>query len=396
MTRTAISRRSRQAGFSLVELLVTLIVMSMIMGTTVLFFQNQNRAFLQGSEKVDLMQNARYAIGEVERQLRTLGAGVTGQQPMLVYGHNGVVAFNTDYIEPDTTNYRWAVNFNPSLSTAVTEAWSAASATVIPGSSPAYTYPSVTYTQANGAVGLAETKIFWFEPDSSTGRADDFILWERTNDGQADLIARNVLAYTGRPFFEYFMARRLNTGTDTMIIASGGLLPLIRRWPQAGDTPADTADKVRPDSVRAVRINLRVTNGKSGAAERIRTFSQFIQVPNNGLPSPNVCGRAPLSPTAFAATPDPTPGSGIVQLSWSRSPDHLAGEYDVRQYVLYQRDDTATVWRDPLMMVVADTTTNFSVPLAGLIPGNAYDFAVAAQDCTPSMSTLVAVTQTAP
>jgi hypothetical protein len=139
-----------------------------------------------------------------------------------------------------------------------------------------------------------------------------------------------------------------------------------------------------------------VTNGQTGSAERVRDFSQMIQVPNNGLPSPNVCGRSPFAPTAVAATPDTVPGSGLIFLGWQRSPDHGGGEFDVRQYVLFQRDDTATVWLDPLMMVKADTTTVYSIPIAGLVPGSAYDFAVAAQDCTPAESSLMAVTQTAP
>jgi type II secretory pathway pseudopilin PulG len=390
------ARLRSRAGFSLVELLVTLIVMTMITGTTVLFFQNQNRSFLRGSDNMDLLQNARFTVSQVERILRTLGAGVTGQQPMLVYGGNDVVAFNADYIETDTTNYRWAVNFNPSIPPANALAWTAGAATPIPNSSPSYSYPSVTYTQANGAQSLAETKMFWLALDSTTTRVDDYILWERTNDSAAEAIARNLLVYPGRPFFEYVLARRLSTGADTMIVASGSLLPLIRQWPLAGDTPADTAMKVRPDSVRAIRINIRVTNGQTGSAERVRDFSQMIQVPNNGLPSPNVCGRSPFAPTAVVATPDTVPGSGLIFLGWQRSPDHGGGEFDVRQYVLFQRDDTATVWLDPLMMVKADTTTVYSIPIAGLVPGSAYDFAVAAQDCTPAESSLMAVTQTAP
>lgn len=396
MTSAPLRPTRSRAGFTLVELLVTLVVLSMIMGTTVLFFQNQNKSFLRGGERMDLLQNARYTVSQVERILRTLGAGVTGQQPMLVYGGNDVVAFNTDYVETDTTDYRWAVNFNPSIPANDALAWDASLAAPIPNSSPSYTYPTVTYTQANGAPSLAETKLFWFAPDSTTSRTDDYILWERTNSGTAELIARNILAYPGRPFLEYFLARRLSTGADTVIVASGSLLPLIRRWPQTGDSPADTANKVRPDSVRAIRINIRITNGQTGAAERTRDFSQIIQVPNNGLPSPNVCGRSPLAPLNFAAVQDTVPGSGIVFLEWNRSPDHGGGEFDVRQYVLWQRPDTATVWRDPLMMVKADTTTAYSIPIGGLVPGEVYDFAIAAQDCTPSMSTLALVTQTAP
>ncbi len=385
------NRRDPRAGFSLVELLITLIVLSMIMGTTVMFFRNQNTSFLKGSEKMDLLQNARYTISQVERILRTMGAGVTGQQPMLVYGHNSVVAFNTDYDETDTTNYRWAVNFNPSISSLDGLAWQVGNAATIPTSSPSYTYPAQTYTQANGALSLAETKIFWLAADTATSRTDDYVLWERTNGGTPEYIARNVLAYPGRPFFEYLLARRLTTGTDTMVITPSSLLPLKRLWPQTGWTPTDTANAVRPDSVRAIRINIRVTNGKSGADERTRDFSQMIQVPNNGLPSPNVCGRSPLNPVSFTAIPSLAVGSGLFQLSWTRSPDDGAGEFDVRQYVVYSRDDTATVWRDPLLMIAADTTTVFNIAVGGYTPGALYDFGLAAQDCTPSLSTMMTV-----
>ncbi len=383
-----------EAGFSLVELLVTLVVLSLIMGTTVLFFQNQNKSFIQGSEKMDLLQNARYSVSQMERLVRTLGAGVTGQQPMLVYGGNDVIAFNTDYLETDTTNFRWAVNFNPSMPAALGTAWTVGTAGTIPNTS--YTYPAQTFLLGNGSPSPAETKIFWFALDSATSRTDDYVLYERTNAGTAEYIARNILAYPGRPFVEYFLTRRLSTGLDTLIIASGALLPLKRLVLQSSFTSSDTANAVRPDSVEAVRINIRITNGKLGSEQRTRDFSQLLQVPNNGLPSPNVCGRSPFPPTTFTATQDTVPGSGVITLAWNRSPDHGGGEYDIRQYVLYQRDDTATVWTDPLMMMRADTTTAYSVILGGLIPGAAYDFAVAAQDCTPSQSTLFSITQSAP
>ncbi len=381
------------AGFSLVELLVTLVVLSLIMGTTVMFFQNQNKAFIKGSEKMDLLQNARYTVSQMERLVRTLGAGVTGVQPMMVIGTNDVLAFNSDYLETDTTNYRWAVNFNPSVTASLGTAWALGDAGVVPNTS--YTYPPQTFLLGNGAPSPAETKIFWFAADSTTTRTDDYVLWERTNTGTAEYIARNILAYPGRPFIEYFLARRLSTGLDTLVIATGGLLPLKRLVLQSTFTSADTANALRPDSVRAIRVNVRITNGKTGSEERTRDFSQLLQVPNNGLPSPTVCGRSPFVPSVFTATPD-VGGSGVVTLAWNRSPDHGAGEFDVRQYVLYRRDDTATVWTDPLMMVKADTTTAYSVILGGLIPGAIYDFGLAAQDCTPSQSTISMITQAAP
>ena len=41
------------------------------------------------------------------------------------------------------------------------------------------------------------------------------------------------------------------------------------------------------------------TNGESGTAERFRDLSTTIEVPNNGIPLPTVCGRVPLEPGAL-------------------------------------------------------------------------------------------------
>ncbi len=68
------------------------------------------------------------------------------------------------------------------------------------------------------------------------------------------------------------MQRILSTG-DTLITATGSLLPLIRRELVSGISASDSADDVRPDSVRAVRINFRITNGHTGTAERTREFT---------------------------------------------------------------------------------------------------------------------------
>ena len=51
---------------------------------------------------------------------------------------------------------------------------------------------------------LAETILLYLRPDSSTpGIAGDFVLMQRVNAMPAELVARNISAYPGRPFFEY-------------------------------------------------------------------------------------------------------------------------------------------------------------------------------------------------
>ena len=150
--------------------------------------RSQNQSFLGTSRRLDALQNARFALSQVERELRTTGAGVPGSQPMLVYGDIGVVAINADYVERDTSGVRWAVYANPNATDAATEAWAVGDAGLIPTTT--YTYPSVTYLQANGTPSPAETHMFWLEADTATARGDDYILWERVNSQPRDLVSR--------------------------------------------------------------------------------------------------------------------------------------------------------------------------------------------------------------
>ncbi|HEX3927276.1 MAG TPA: fibronectin type III domain-containing protein, partial [Gemmatimonadales bacterium] len=183
------------------------------------------------------------------------------------------------------------------------------------------------------------------------------------------------------------MQRTLTTG-DTLITVPTANLPLIRRTWVSGISSSDSADYVRPDSVRAVRMNFRLTNGKTGNDQHYRDVTTTIETPNNGIPLPTVCGRAPIAPTSLTAT-DTIPGSGIIWLSWPSSVDQDAGEEDVQQYILYRRLSSDTTWSDPLE-VVRTTAGNgtYSTQISDNIPGTAYTFGVSAQDCTPSESTV--------
>ncbi|MFZ5623790.1 MAG: PilW family protein [Gemmatimonadota bacterium] len=385
-------RETRRAGFTLPELLISVLMMSFIMGAAVTFFRSQTRAFNKGAEQIDVLQNARFALNHTERTIRTLGAGVAGQQPMIVYADSSVLAFNTDFIETDSTQFRWAVALNPDVPPTAAVAWDAANAGLIPTTT--YTYPTVTYRLGNGALSPAETFIFWLAPDSTTARTDDFVLMQRINNTPSEVVARNILRYPGRPFFEYLMQRRLATG-DTLITVPAGLRPLIRRPLATATNATDSANFVRPDSVRAVRLNLRVTNGQTGAQERTRDVSSLIWVPNNGIPMPSVCGRPPFPPQNLRVIPD-SAGSGRFIVIWDASPDETSGEQDVWQYVIYSRPDSVTVWTDPLMNVKKDATTSDTVVVGGYVGGVNYRIGVAAQDCTPAQSTIVNLMRTAP
>ena len=386
--------RTSRDGFTLIELMIVIVMMMGITGATLALFKSQSVSFRKNTERFDLVQNARGAIEFSERTVRTMGAGVPAEQPMLVYGSGTVLAFNSDYTENDTTDVRWAAYWNPDTPLGEIQAWDVANAEVIPNSSPSYTYPSVTYLLGNGTPSPAETYILYFEGDDDTPRSDDYILWQQVNAGDPEMLARNLLAPTAGNFFEYLLHRSTASG-DTLILADGSLLPLVRRQLVGGISTADSAAYVRPDSVRAVRLSYRVTNGLSGTDERTREVRTTIEVPNNGILMPTVCGRSPLPPGAFTAT-DTVPGSGRIWLNWTRSDDQDAGEQDVRQYVLWRRLSSVAAWQEPLLIVRAETgVTDYTSEISDNTPGETYIFGLAAQDCTPNFSTAMSITTTA-
>jgi type II secretory pathway pseudopilin PulG len=387
-------RGNATAGFSLLELLIVSIMLVAVIGTSYTLFKSQSVSFRQNTDRFDMVQNARGALELAERVIRTMGAGVSGQQPVLVYGNDNVIAFNADFVERDTVNMRWAAYWNPDVPLAETQVWQVSAAAAIPNSSPSYTYPSVTYVMGNGTASPAETYILYVELDGSTPRSDDYALMQRVNGGNAEVLARSLLPATGgAPFFQYLLHRVLPSG-DTMFVAGSSELPLARRALVPGISSVDSANYVRPDSVRAVRMNYRISNGLEGIDERTRSISTVIEVPNNGILMPDICGRAPFPPGAFAAV-DAGDGSGRVTLTWSRSVDQDAGEQDVRQYIIWRRLAASATFAQPLLVSAAESgTATYTTEFTDQVPGSSYVFGIAAQDCTPALSSMSTATVT--
>lgn len=104
-------RTGKASGFTLIELMLTMVILSMIMGATIAVFRSQTKSFRLVGERMDLFQNMRYALTTVDRALRTAGSGVANQQPMFIYGGSSVVAFNSNYTV-ELQDF-CAVNVNP-------------------------------------------------------------------------------------------------------------------------------------------------------------------------------------------------------------------------------------------------------------------------------------------
>jgi prepilin-type N-terminal cleavage/methylation domain-containing protein len=379
------------AGFTMVELMVAMVMLSIVMGATITLLRSQTRTFRMGGERLELSQNMRYATGTIDRVLRTTGSGVANQQPMFIYGGNDVVAFNSNYTHENQDDC--AVNINPDAPAGSFEILPLASAYVLPNT--AFTYPAMNYTSTTC---LAETIVFYFRPDSSTTDVgNDFVLMQKVNAMPAELVAKNLMAYPGRPFFQYFVHPRSlvvpPAARDSLVIAgaagSGIVLP-IRHSVAIHGSPADSAldpsNSYLADSVKAVRINIRVSNGLTGAEQRVRDVSTVVALPNNGLIQLKDCGTAPLLNGALAVTPNAAGDPPSVTLQWGASFDEAAGETDVNQYNIYRRLLAEPDFGSTLLTIPAGQPPPYVFVDDGVEPLVDYVYAVGAQDCTPSES----------
>ena len=389
-----------RTGFTLVEMMIALIVLSAVMGATLSVFRNQSGSFRTAGDRLELFQNMRYATTTIDRLLRTTGAGVASQQPMFIYGGNDVVAFNADHTSALQTGC--SVNVNPDAPAGSHEIMTLAQAYVLPNT--AFTYPAANYPTATGTSCDAETIVLYFRPDSTTpDDVTDFILIQRVNARPPEMVARNLLPYPGRPFLEYFVHPRTlpvpPATRDSLVqanVAGSGVALPIRHLAAIHGSPTDSvgdpSNSYLADSVKAVRINIRVSNGLAGANRRVRDFSTMTSMPNNGLVQVKTCGTSPLLTGLLTVTQPGGPGTPM-QLAWAASIDEAAGEGDVTQYNLYRRQLPNPALE--LLTTIPAGQPNYVYPDNGVTATETYQWAVAAQDCTPAESPMLQATATA-
>jgi hypothetical protein len=110
------------------------------------------------------------------------------------------------------------------------------------------------------------------------------------------------------------------------------------------------------------------------------------------------CGAAPILGSGLIANwfidGSVSPPDTVMSLTWSQAVDEVGGELDVRAYVIWRRDVGNPVWPDPIATVAAGPAAPSYVDVTA-IPGGGgpgYQYGLAAQDCTPSLSTMVTAT----
>jgi prepilin-type N-terminal cleavage/methylation domain-containing protein len=369
-----------RAGMTLPELLIALLIGGIVVQVAVGFLAQQGRTFSRGTVAMATAQNARYAVNALEKDVRTLGAGVPAQQPQLVYAGPDVLAFNADYATNDANDV-FALYLDRDAPASQLQAATPASRFTIPMTGASY--PDTAYRE-NGSNSPAETLTFFFQPDPTTPRADDFALYRQVNAGPAAVVARNLLRTGTQNFFEYLVLQVPADAPTRLVSAGGGPL---RHTARMHGSPADTGSAARVDSVRAVRVRFTVSSGESGSGELRRAVERTIRMPNAGMAVRNICGDDPQGAGIAAQVVVMPNGARVVAISWGPSVDETAGESDVLRYIVWRRTDGAADWGDPLLSIPAGLAS-YSYVDQSVLTGHSYQYALSAQDCTPSRSPL--------
>jgi prepilin-type N-terminal cleavage/methylation domain-containing protein len=393
--------RTRQ-GFTLIELLIAMVVFVVVLGGALSFLTAQQRMFQKGSDAMGVLQNLSFASDNLDSQIRTAGGNAPDAQPPVVYAGASAFAFNADYISNDALDIS-AVYIDPDASGAETEALRTNTPITIPTSNPVFVYPSTNYEAGTGINSPAETIILYFADNPETSRGDDFLLLRQVNANPPEVLVRNVVRdSTNLPFFRYYKLR-----VPASPPAPAGLLPQLVQVP-ANEVPmahtltvhginADLSPLSRIDSLRAVLVAFKVTNGEIGAKERTERISMNIPLPNMGLKQLKICGSPPVLGQTLTVQFENADSVDKVKLTWNRAFDENSGEKDVIRYVLWRRqvNPVNEDYTDPLTSVAAGFANYLYTDMQNLEKGATYEYKLAAQDCSPKLSTPVLGSSTA-
>lgn len=381
-------------GFSLVEMLVALTLFGSLIAISINVMNQQVRTFYNGSAGADAAQQLRFSMNVLDSHIANVGAGVPSGQPQLVYADSNVVVFNTNWMS-NVMGDPFAVNVDSTMPLSWVMAVPKSRKFTIP--TTAVQYPDTTYMEV-GSNSPAETVTFWFAPDTTTA-ATDYILWRQVNDQVPEMIARNLLKPARGPFFRFYRHFNPVSGSARLDTVPTAWLPLRHIVPIHGSN-TDTASLARVDSVRAIDVAFQTTDALPAPKTRTYSLSRTVALPNAGKEVKKTCGDEPLlqATVAFAAkdTADAF-GTPSVIVRWNASVDEAAGEKDVLRYVLWRSTTTFAfgVVGDPFLSIPAGSAT-YEYRDTSVQPLTTYFWALAAQDCTPSLSNLKTATVIVP
>lgn len=376
------SRIRAQSGFTVIEMLVSMVLMMVILALTVQTFRRSSSLLAKQAGSLEALANARFGLISMDRDLRVAGTGVTAAQPILVQAANTAITFNVDLVSR-VIGDPFAVYADPHADSNTTSAMRTSSTITLPSSS--FTYPESTYYQASGILGGAETVSYYLSKDSTTALSTEYILWKRVNGATPRVISRGIQYAPGDTVFQYFRV----TAADTLAPVPTTSVPLYH-YAAAHGSPADTGWYALIDSIRSVRITLKAVYHDPKAGDVLRRLQTTVRLLNAGLTPRSSCGQVPRTVTPMATTSAVGAPSPWVKVSWSPSADDGAGENDVVRYVIYRRLPTATAFTPEPYSSVPAGAPSYVFTDNAVAHGNQWVYGVASQDCTPSTSSVTA------
>ena len=373
-------------GFTVMEVVISLVLLMVLTGAAVQFLRKQTGLVTRETSRMDAMQNAQFAASQIERELREAGAGVSDAQPMLVQVDSEAMTFNANMVSVDSGDVRAVYQIRDADTNGV-RAMFKTERTGLPNSNPTKSYPDTTYTAASGIQSGAETISYYLRRDSTTTQTNDYLLFRRANALAPTLVARGIVkdSRDTMPFFTYYQSDTLNR-----------LKPILRnRLPLyhgiIHGAVDDTGKFALTDSIRAVRVHfLTAARDPRTNQDMLRTVETLVRMMNSGLLDRTSCGQPPYpGGTPIAITNLVTDPIKKVTLTWSKSSDDGAGEKDIERYAIFRRPSSATVFGDPISSIPSSQLPSYSYVDLGVVQGQTYVYGIAAQDCTPSLSSVV-------
>lgn len=371
-------------GFTLIEVLVSMMLLMVITGAAVQFFRKQTGLVNRETARMDAMQNAQFAASQIERELRQAGAGVADFQPMMVQVDSLAMTFNANMVSIDTGDVRAVYQFRDADTNAA-RAMLKTERMPLPNSSPPKSYPDTTYTAASGIQSGAETISYYLRPDSTTTAiTTDYLLFRRVNATTPTLVARGIVKSSRdtTPFFTYFK----NDTMNRLVPIPRSVMPLYHGIIHGATN--DTSQSALTDSVTAVRVHfLTAARDPRTGTDALRTVETLVRLMNAGLLARTSCGQPPLqtpSPVALSS-PFLAPVKSVT-ISWTKSGDDGIGEKDIERYAIFRRLSSATAFGDPISSIPATMAGTYSFVDTSVIGGQTYVYGIAAQDCTPLLS----------
>ncbi len=375
------STKSRSAGFTLIEMIIAMTLVTITLALTIPFFRTQVQAFASVSGRDDAHQNARYGIAMIDRELRVAGIGVVEPQPLVIQAAPNAITFSVDLVSREPTDVG-AAYFDPDIDPAGATSLLNSQKITLPLSP--LQYPDSNYFQGPGLTSYAETISFWVAPDTDASASGTYVLYRRVNKLEPTVVAKALILPANEPVFRYFKADTLGQ----LLEIPQNILPIYHGAP-IHNSKADTGNfSALTDSIRVVRVRLTGQFKDRKGVLTKRSVETGVRIMNAGLLHFTTCGDKPILTSAVTAAATNN-GAPQVLVSWNSSVDQSSGEKDVEQYSIYRRTTTELLFGEPLASIPSGSPS-YAFTDTDVEEGETWIYGVAARDCGGQSSSVQA------